>query len=286
MTRKSSPNAPRLFLLASLAILALFPLVTGCGESSSSDSTADTQAEDVQDQDMQDGDEASLEEAVPETSTSDASDETASSEDEVIPETTASDETAGVPDADEEEDVSPETTASEMSDETKQDLQFLREEEKLARDVYLHLYEVWDASIFNNISKSEQMHMDRVGALLEAAGIEDPIIDDTVGVFVDETLDGLFDDLVALGETSLIDALIVGATIEDLDIHDIEEMITHTDDPDALSVYVPLMCGSRNHMRGFMNQLVAADGTYEAQFISAEEMATILAGDHEACTTP
>lgn len=37
---------------------------------------------------------------------------------------------------------------------------YIREEEKLARDVYLTLYELYQASIFENISESEQRHND------------------------------------------------------------------------------------------------------------------------------
>ena len=46
------------------------------------------------------------------------------------------------------------------------DLKFLREEEKLAHDVYLFSFEKYQINIFNSISQSEQTHTESVLALL------------------------------------------------------------------------------------------------------------------------
>ena len=67
-------------------------------------------------------------------------------------------------------------------------LQFMREEEKLARDVYSTLYEKWGLPIFSNIAQSEQTHTEAVRDLLEKYNQPDPVIDDTVGVFVNTDL--------------------------------------------------------------------------------------------------
>jgi len=163
------------------------------------------------------------------------------------------------------------------------DLRYLREEEKLARDVYLQLADVWKQPIHANIAGSEQSHTDAVKALLVARGIADPVVDDTRGVFVDVTLAKLYQDLVAQGSTSLLDALIVGATIEDLDIRDIAAMQARTNAADVLAVYASLACGSRNHMRSFSGQISAKGGSYDAQFIDAAAYQAILAGSSESC---
>ena len=49
-------------------------------------------------------------------------------------------------------------TTPVLSAKEASDLIFLREEEKLARDVYLALYDAWGTPIFLNISSSEQKH--------------------------------------------------------------------------------------------------------------------------------
>jgi hypothetical protein len=102
------------------------------------------------------------------------------------------------------------------------DLQFLREEEKLARDVYLTLYDAWQLAPHQNIAESEQTHTDRVLDLLVALDLPDPVVDDTVGVFVNPQLAGLYVELVATGRRTEVASLEVGATIEDLDLRDIE----------------------------------------------------------------
>jgi len=48
-----------------------------------------------------------------------------------------------------------------------ENLAFMREEEKLARDVYLYLFEFWGQLIFENIAAGEQQHMDAVWSLMD-----------------------------------------------------------------------------------------------------------------------
>lgn len=163
------------------------------------------------------------------------------------------------------------------------DLLFLREEEKLARDVYLTLYDAWHLTPHQNIASSEQTHTDRVADLLAAAGLTDPVVDDTVGVFVNPQLDALYDELVAAGTPSEIEALRVGAIIEDLDIRDLDDMKARTTDPTVLATYDALQCGSRNHLRSFTGQLASRGVTYVPQYLTQTAYDAIVAGDRESC---
>lgn len=54
-------------------------------------------------------------------------------------------------------------------------LVFMREEEKLARDVYITMINKWGSKIFSNISTSEQTHMDAILMLLNKYNIPDPV---------------------------------------------------------------------------------------------------------------
>ena len=165
----------------------------------------------------------------------------------------------------------------------KQDVTFLREEEKLARDVYLTLHKRWGLQIFENISQAEQRHLDRMGMLVRRYGLEDPVTDDTVGAFTNVELRGLYTQLVKRGSTSEIDALRVGASIEELDIRDIRLMRKHTSDPDALDAFAKLECGSRNHLRAFLRQLTARGVTFVPAYLSQDAVDAIVAGPHERC---
>ena len=170
----------------------------------------------------------------------------------------------------------------ELTEDEKFGLEYMREEEKLARDVYISLFETYDIKAFDNISKSEQRHMDDVLTLLEKYDIEDPSLE-TEGLFSNANLQQLYDDLIAQGSDSEVAALIVGATIEDLDIKDLDEFEEETTNPDIILVYESLMCGSRNHLRSFISQLETYGVTYTPQFISQEEFDSIIASDNEKC---
>ena|GEM_PF-1446766 len=133
-----------------------------------------------------------------------------------------------------------------LSAEEVDGLLWMREEEKLAHDVYVTLYEKWNLPIFQNISQSELTHTDAVKSLLDRYSLADPAVGNAVGVFVNPTLQGLYDQLVTQGGQSLADALVVGATIEDLDIVDLQTRLAQTEKADIQLVYRNLMKGSRN----------------------------------------
>jgi hypothetical protein len=172
--------------------------------------------------------------------------------------------------------------APTLTEQEEEMILFMREEEKLARDVYTVLFEEYNLNVFNNISKSEQQHMDRIACLIDFYELTDPVQSD-IGVFTNTELQTLYNTLIELGMNSLEDALSVGATIEDVDIYDLEEHIQYTENPAIIQIFENLTCGSRNHIRAFTSQLAKYNISYEAQFISAEELADILAADREPC---
>jgi|AntRauMFilla1563_2_1112583.scaffolds.fasta_scaffold00084_10 hypothetical protein len=174
------------------------------------------------------------------------------------------------------------TSLGVLSEQVVADLQFLREEEKLARDVYLFAYEQHGLNIFNNIAKSEQQHTDQVKLLLDQYGIEDPASTQE-GVFINETLQQLYIDLTTKAALSLTDALEVGATIEDLDIRDLNTMAKNSERDDISLLYQNLACGSANHMRSFYSLLQHQGVNYEVQFISEAELQTILTASNSGC---
>ena len=169
----------------------------------------------------------------------------------------------------------------ELSEEEIRGLLYMREEEKLARDVYLVLYEKWGLPIFQNIARSEQTHMDAVKTLLDRYDLQDPVSDE-IGVFTNPDLQALYDQLISQGSQSVVDALKVGALIEEVDIEDLKSWIAKTDNRDVILVYENLMKGSRNHLRAFTSQLESYGVTYEPQVLSIEEYNEIVGTPMEA----
>lgn len=172
----------------------------------------------------------------------------------------------------------------ELSQEETDSLIYMREEEKLARDVYLALYDIYGQQIFYNIAQSEQTHTEAIKLLLEKYDLEDPVSVDERGVFENQELQALYNSLVEQGSQSLLDALTVGATIEDLDIKDLQVANEQADNQDISAVYDNLEKGSRNHIRSFTRMIERNGGTYQAQYITQEEYEQIIASDMERGT--
>jgi hypothetical protein len=164
----------------------------------------------------------------------------------------------------------------QLSDAEFAAIAFMREEEKLARDVYVKMYDLWGLQIFTNIAESEQVHTDAALRLIQKYGLADPTEDRLRGEFSDPTLQGLYDSLVAQGTASLIDALVVGATIEDLDIYDLHRLLQVVDNQDITLVFEYLQQGSRNHMRAFFRSLDDMNIVYTPVFISQQEYDEIV----------
>ena len=166
---------------------------------------------------------------------------------------------------------------SELDDTEIHHLLFIREEEKMARDVYRVLYEKWGNPIFANIVESEQAHMDAMANLLAFYGIDDPVTIDETGAFNDEDVAKLYSELVDWGSVSEIEALLVGAYIEEYDILDIWKAYEETDEERIQTVYQNLYEGSYNHLNAFVYvyELVAGE-SYEPKLLSADEYEDVL----------
>jgi hypothetical protein len=164
-----------------------------------------------------------------------------------------------------------------LSENEQSSLLFMREEEKLARDVYHYLNIKWSAQIFDNISSSEQTHMDAILVLLNRYNLEDPAAGKESGIFVNSDIQQLYDDLTQVGQKSSIDALKVGAAIEEIDIIDLKNALdSFVDNQDIEWVYDNLMKGSENHLRSFVRNLANQGVNYLPQYLTQEEFDAII----------
>ncbi|HPF72991.1 MAG: DUF2202 domain-containing protein [Lysobacteraceae bacterium] len=158
------------------------------------------------------------------------------------------------------------TQTSAFTAEDAQTLTWMREEEKLARDVYINLYQQWNKAIFDNIAASEQRHIDAIASLMVRFDVPDPSLPG-VGEFSNPEIQSMYDDLLEQGSLSLTEAFWVGATIEDVDIYDLQIAIENTEVGTLKTTYGNLLEGSKNHLRAFVRQLEGVGVTYEPQFI-------------------
>ena len=168
-------------------------------------------------------------------------------------------------------------SATTLTDQEKNDLIFMREEEKLARDVYLTLYDIWGTPVFANIATSEQQHMDAMLSLLNTYKLPDPAAGNLVGEFVNAELQALYDALIERGKQSALEALQVGGVIEETDIEDLSAAMATSRLSNIDKVYQNLLNGSYNHLRAFASNIQSLTGQpYVAQVVSQDIVDSIL----------
>ena len=175
-----------------------------------------------------------------------------------------------------------EPTALTVSE--KEGVLLMREEEKLARDIYLTLGEYWNIPIFMNIARSEETHMASMELLIDRYGLMDPVETtdrSSRGEYSNEQFGELYRELTERGTQSFEEALKVGAMVEELDIADLRRLLEEGDNEDVDIVYQNLLKGSRNHLRSFHRQLVRNSGEYVPKYITEEDYTRIWSSRNE-----
>jgi len=153
--------------------------------------------------------------------------------------------------------VSSRDTTDTLTQAQKDRLFFIHQEEKVARDVYTYLSDMYeDESTFASIKLAEQRHMDSAQKLCEKYGVNISKVDEDVyGEFFVPYLNDLYKECIDLGEEGLKEALNVGILIEETDIGTLTDTIKALDvkkmPADVISTYETLREGSYNHLESF-----------------------------------
>lgn len=158
-----------------------------------------------------------------------------------------------------------------LTDIETEGIKYIYEVEKVARDVYKHLYDKFGTPILNSVSQSEQQHMDIMKELIDKYKLDDPAKDNDYGEFDNSELQELYHDLIEQGTVSETAALSIAAMIEEFDIVDINKYIDQTNKKDIISAYEKLTKGSDNHLRLFVSNLKAKGVEYQPQYLSKED---------------
>lgn len=151
---------------------------------------------------------------------------------------------------------------------------FIWKEEKAARDLYESLYERTGLTLFLDLARSEQNHMDRIEALMERYGMETPALER--GVFDNQTLQNIYSDLLSVSSDD--DALRAAATFEEISIVDLERAMAGTDNREIIDVYSGLLAGSRKHLRSYVRDLNERGIEYAPVHLNASEFEEIMSG--------
>jgi hypothetical protein len=173
-----------------------------------------------------------------------------------------------------------------LSKREKDAITYIREEEKMARDVYDSMFNKWKVNPFGNIRKSEQVHMNRMEQLINTYQLQDPVKanGDRPGIFTDALMKQYYQELIVLGSKTFTDALRAGGKIEELDIHDLDQRINETRQQDIIVAYEFLRNASYNHLRAFVRRLKMDGIIYEPEILSKQSFDTIIAGANGSMT--
>jgi hypothetical protein len=137
-------------------------------------------------------------------------------------------------------------------------------------------------SIFFNIASSEQKHMDSIKRIIERYGLNDPVGENGIGEFTNDFLQDLYNALVGQGSQTIIEALRVGAAIEEIDILDIQEYLEVTDEWMIDRIYNNLLDGSENHLRAFVKELSMQGEVYQPQYLDENTFNEIIDSDSDS----
>lgn len=144
---------------------------------------------------------------------------------------------------------------TELTSEQKEDLAYMWQEEKLARDVYKTFAQNYsDSKIFSRIAQAEARHMKAIASLMQRHGLVLPA-NDLRGEFQDENFKRLYQEMVIAGARSFIDAINVGLKIEKLDIADLEEKMQGNIPRDMELTFNKLLRASYKHKAAFTRNL-------------------------------
>jgi len=153
--------------------------------------------------------------------------------------------------------ISQTTSASMLSPQLKSSLQYMYNEERLAKDIYLNIYKKQPIQqLYNIATRAETKHIDAVNQL--AAKYALTKANYPSGKYPEQELQNLYNRLYNKGIRSQKDALEVGCMVEVVDINDLNKYIGQaqaSNAQDILSVFNRLRMGSYNHYWAFDRSL-------------------------------
>lgn len=167
-------------------------------------------------------------------------------------------------------DEAPPAAAKALTAREIEGILFIREEEKVARDLYQAYYDEFNLTVFSDLARSEQSHMDSIKIAVDKYGLEDPVIEEQ-GVFTNQTLKQMYDQLLASGKQSEEDALKASAAFEEISIIDLEKELSVTQAEDVRLIYEGLLAGSRKHLRSYVRDLQEMGISYIPRHLNSGE---------------
>ena len=153
---------------------------------------------------------------------------------------------------------------------------YIREEEKMARDLYIGMYNSWGLSIFKSISEEEQEHINAMLELFKMYSIVDPLAGDVPRNYTNQHIANLHTSLLTQGMQSNKDGLKACALQEEISMQDLDLAMKSTQQQAINKVYSELQRDSINHLRSFIHSLEIFGERYMAVKIPQQTVDAII----------
>lgn len=163
-----------------------------------------------------------------------------------------------------------------LSEAARAALQFQLDEERMAGELYLALEAKHAAQPFRDIPRAEARHRALLENLAARAGLKTPAAPEP-GRFAPAAIQSRHDTLLARGQASLVEALKVGAFVEEQNIADLRALAVTTDEPEFKAALAALERGSQHHLQAFVRQLRVQGVEYQAQVLPPDEVTRLTA---------
>jgi hypothetical protein len=170
----------------------------------------------------------------------------------------------------------PRSPNAPLGESDRRTLLYVSEQEKLARDLYASLSETWRLDVFHTTSGSEDIHADALRTLLARYRLPDPSQGLGRGEFTSVDLAERYDDLIARGRFSPVEALKAAASVEELEIQDIGSRLRRVQAPELQNVLENVVASDKHHLRSLVVALRRLGHTYAPSRLPREQFDTIL----------
>jgi hypothetical protein len=170
------------------------------------------------------------------------------------------------------------SSTSTLTQPLQDSIQYMYNEEGLAYDIYLSLYQIYPLQQLQNIAlNSESKHQEAVNQLAIKYALN--LVPSSAGIYEVEAIDELYDTLYQKGVDSEQDALEVGCMVEVVDIDDLNTFISQaqaSNAPDVVAIFDYLRKGSYKHYWEF-------DSALKSRGVSEGCCGVESYGDHQFC---
>jgi len=173
--------------------------------------------------------------------------------------------------------------AEPLGADEQRDLQRIREQRKLARDLYWDLAKHWGSLVLVRLGAAEQAHLNALDTLLDHYDLSDPVAGPAVGESGDPKFHALHAQIVEVGHRSEMAASQAGLLVEEMSLSDLAAARARTRRPEIAAVYDDLLRDSRNHLRALFRQMQRFEGEYVPQSLSLSDFEAIVWTQPEPC---